>query len=69
MDRKEVDGMVQQLATGFDALREQYEKLHIQHELLEKKLANAREQVDIPSFLILISSITFLHEDNISSRS
>jgi hypothetical protein len=59
MDRKEVDGMVQQLAAGFDALREQYEKLHCQHELLERKLANAREQVNTPLVHLLISSVTF----------
>jgi hypothetical protein len=48
MDRKEVDRMAQQLATGFEALRDQYEKLYSQHELLEKKLVNAREQVFPP---------------------
>jgi phage shock protein A len=65
MDRKEVDNMVQQLAKGFDALREQYEKLHSQHELLERKLANAREQVNTSLVPTLVTSIAFLHEDKI----
>ena len=39
------EAMVEQLAAGFDALQEEYLKLHGQHQALERKLATAREQV------------------------
>ncbi|KAK5136091.1 hypothetical protein LTR08_004141 [Meristemomyces frigidus] len=40
----ETDKLVQQLATGFEALQEEYQKLFGQHQSLERKLATAREQ-------------------------
>lgn len=45
MDAAEVDHAVRQLAAGFDALQEEYRKLHGHHQTLERKLATAREQV------------------------
>lgn len=39
------DTLVQQLAAGFEALQEEYQKLFGQHEALERKLATARDQV------------------------
>ena len=45
MDSLEVDRLVKQLTAGFDALQDEYEKLHGQHEALERKLATARDQV------------------------
>lgn len=37
--------LVQELSAGFGALQDEYEKLYTQHQLLERKLATAREQV------------------------
>ena len=45
MDAKEVDRLVQQLATGFETLQDEYQKLYDQQQALERKLATAREQV------------------------
>ena len=46
----ETDELVQQLATGFETLQDEYQKLFMQHEALERKLATAREQVsDMPT--------------------
>ncbi|KAK1068831.1 hypothetical protein LTR74_005287 [Friedmanniomyces endolithicus] len=43
MDNKETS-LVEQLAAGFEALQEEYQKLFGQHQSLERKLATAREQ-------------------------
>ncbi len=45
MDYTEADKLVRQLATGFETLQEEYQKLHEQHQALERKLATARDQV------------------------
>lgn len=45
MNSAEVDKLVRQLALGFETLQDEYQKLHGQHEALERKLATAREQV------------------------
>jgi len=45
MDYAETEKLVQQLATGFEALQDEYQKLFGQHQSLERKLATAREQV------------------------
>lgn len=45
MNSTEVDKLVRQLALGFETLQDEYQKLHGQHEALERKLATAREQV------------------------
>lgn len=45
MDSLAVDRLVKQLTADFDALQDEYQKLHGQHEALEMKLATAREQV------------------------
>ena len=45
MESSEVDGLVRQLASGFEALQEEYQKLFGQYQCLERKLATAREQV------------------------
>lgn len=45
MDSAEVDKLVRQLVLGFETLQDEYQKLHGQHEALERKLATAREQV------------------------
>ena len=45
MDAAEMDKLVRQLAAGFDALQEEYQKLFGSHQALERKLATAREQV------------------------
>ena len=41
----DTEALVQQLAAGFEALQEEYQKLFGQHEALERKLATARDQV------------------------
>lgn len=45
MDRAEADRLVKQLATGFETLQDEYQKLFGRHQALERKLATAREQV------------------------
>lgn len=45
MDIAEADKLVKQLATGFETLQEEYQKLFGRHEALERKLATARDQV------------------------
>jgi len=45
MEHTETNNLVQQLATGFGALQDEYQKLFGQHQSLERKLATAREQV------------------------
>lgn len=45
------DELVQQLAAGFEALQDEYQKLYGQHQSLERKLATAREQVSRQSVL------------------
>lgn len=45
MEYSEADGLVQQLAAGFETLQDEYQKLHEQHQALERKLATARDQV------------------------
>ena len=47
MDLTETDKLVKQLAAGFEALQDEYQKLHGQHQALERKLATARQQVSI----------------------
>ncbi|KAF7196294.1 hypothetical protein HII31_02361 [Pseudocercospora fuligena] len=44
MDSVAVDRLVQELSAGFGALQDEYQKLYGQHQALERKLANAREQ-------------------------
>ncbi|KAK5113285.1 hypothetical protein LTR85_010902 [Meristemomyces frigidus] len=44
MDHTDTNKLVQQLAAGFEALQEEYQKLFGQHQSLERKLATAREQ-------------------------
>ncbi|KAK0335910.1 hypothetical protein LTR91_016212 [Friedmanniomyces endolithicus] len=44
MDHMETSQLVEQLAAGFEALQEEYQKLFGQHQSLERKLATAREQ-------------------------
>jgi cell division septum initiation protein DivIVA len=50
MENKGVDRLVKQLITGFETLQDEYQKLHSQHQALERKLATARDQVggDMP---------------------
>jgi hypothetical protein len=45
MERSEADQLIQQLATGFSILEDEYRKLFEQHKALERKLATARDQV------------------------
>lgn len=45
METVEVNTLVKQLATGFETLQEEYQKLFGQYQGLERKLATAREQV------------------------
>ena len=40
-----MDTLVRQLAAGLETLQEEYQKLFGQHQVLERKLATAREQV------------------------
>jgi hypothetical protein len=47
MDYTEADKLVKQLATGFETLQDEYQKLFGRHEALERKLATARDQVSI----------------------
>jgi hypothetical protein len=47
MDYTETDKLVKQLATGFETLQDEYQKLFGRHEALERKLATARDQVSI----------------------
>ncbi|PPJ55850.1 hypothetical protein CBER1_07444 [Cercospora berteroae] len=44
MGSVEVDKLIEQLAAGFDALQDEYQKLFGRHSALERKLATAREQ-------------------------
>lgn len=52
MDTAEMDKLIRQLAAGFEALQEEYQKLFGSHVALERKLATAREQVSRYSFLV-----------------
>jgi cell division septum initiation protein DivIVA len=45
METTEVDALIKQLATGFEVLQTEYQKLSMQYQGLERKLATAREQV------------------------
>lgn len=45
MDYTEADKLVKELSTGFETLQEEYQKLFGRHEVLERKLATARDQV------------------------
>jgi hypothetical protein len=45
MESSKVDALVRQLASGFEALQDEYQKLFGQYQGLERKLATAREQV------------------------
>jgi hypothetical protein len=47
MDYTEADKLVKQLATGFETLQDEYQKLFGRHEALERKLATARDQVSV----------------------
>ena len=53
MDKTDADGLVEQLAAGFEALQGEYQKLYGQHQALERKLATAREQVSAHIIYIL----------------
>lgn len=58
MANADADMLVQQLAAGFEALQDEYQKLFERHGALERKLATARDQVSqtfpihAPSFLL-----------------
>jgi len=49
MDHADADRLVKQLATGFETLQDEYQKLFGRHQALERKLATAREQVSLPT--------------------
>jgi cell division septum initiation protein DivIVA len=60
MESSEVDDLVRQLASGFEALQEEYQKLFGQYHSLERKLATAREQVSAYSFLQCVCVLSVL---------
>ena len=61
METSEVDVLVKQLATGFEALQTEYQKLFGQYQGLERKLATAREQVSgALSFIRMLCGIFLL---------
>ena len=45
MEQVEADTLVRQLAAGFEMLQREYQELFGQHQVLERKLATARDQV------------------------
>ena len=71
MEATEVDAQVRQLATGFEVLQTEYQKLFGQYQGLERKLATAREQVsNILDLLNLCSCYFRLYDEtSFSSRS
>lgn len=71
MDYAEANSLVQQLATGFETLQDEYQKLFGRHQALQRKLATAREQVSLPTFPTEMhpsSLLPFHDETTISSR-
>ena len=54
MDITETDKLVKQLSAGFEALQDEYQKLHAQHQALERKLSTAREQVSLYSLQLAL---------------
>ena len=54
MEATETDKLVKQLAAGFEALQDEYQKLHGQHQAMERKLATARQQVSTSKQYLLI---------------
>ena len=71
METTEVDALVRQLVTGFEALQTEYQKLFGQYQGLERKLATAREQVsEAFALLCLCFRHLFFHDEtSFSSRS
>jgi hypothetical protein len=67
MDTGDTDTLVRQLAAGFEALQDEYEKLFERHGALERKLATARDQVRTPH--AYTSHPSFYDEHPFSSRS
>lgn len=68
MEREETNTLVQQLAVGFETLQDEYQKLHVQHQALERKLATARDQVS--ETISYMHTFTFLQDEQpFSSRS
>lgn len=51
--------LVEQLTAGFEALQEEYKQLFVQHHVLDKKLATAREQVS--SIFDLLETRPYIH--------
>lgn len=47
MDSASIDGILDRLLTGFEALQDAYQKLQGQHQALEKTLEKQREQVRV----------------------
>ncbi|KAM3416217.1 hypothetical protein BST61_g7823 [Cercospora zeina] len=79
MGSVEVDTLIEQLAAGFDALQDEYQKLFGKHSALERKLAAAREQynelaklyqIDVTNTppLSLISSPATAKDDNLPPK-
>jgi len=48
MEHNEAERLVKQLTAGFETLQDEYQKLFGRHQVLERKLATAREQVRTP---------------------
>lgn len=69
MERQELYGLVEQLATGFETLQDEYQKLFGRHQALERKLATAREQVRADTPVVMYTRWKRYDEVNISSRS
>lgn len=63
MDYTEADKLVQQLATGFETLQDEYQKLHEQHQALERKLATARDQVRAQTPTTLVTLHALFHDE------
>ena len=51
MEHNEAERLVKQLTAGFETLQDEYQKLFGRHQVLERKLATAREQVSTPQLL------------------
>jgi hypothetical protein len=68
MDYTEADKLVKQLATGFETLQDEYQKLFGRHEALERKLATARDQVSITTHPPHLHSTCVYMMSKISSR-
>ena len=45
MEHDEAERLLKQLSAGFETLQDEYQKLFGRHQVLERKLATAREQV------------------------